>query len=340
MYVAKWMKTASRGGMLILALLGWGCDGSNDGVRGSGTIEFDEVDVGSLAGGRVVALFSDEGDVVESGDTLALLKEPEVEAAVSMRAAEVARAEAVWRDLVAGPRRQEIEAAVAEMEASGAELQSAESELKRVEGLFDAELISDLRVDQARAARDAALARRSAAEERLALLRAGYRTEQILAASRDVEAARARYDAAVDLADELVVRAPIAGVVLVRPVEPGELVAAGATLFTLGNPDSLWMRVYIPAPRIVAVKLGQTARVEVDGLPGRIFEGRVVEIATRAEFTPRAALTEEERANLVFGVKISLKPSGGVLKPGLPADATIEADQTEMAGDSLRATSL
>ena len=125
-----------------------------------------------------------------------------------------------------------------------------------------------------------------------------------------------------------------------RPVEPGELVAAGATLFTLGDPDSLWMRVYISAPQIVAVKLGQAAQVEVDGMPNRIFEGRVVEIATRAEFTPRAALTEEERANLVFGVKISLEPSGGVLKPGLPADATIDANRTEMAGDSLRETSL
>ena len=323
-----------------MALLWWGCDGVDGGVHGSGTIEFDEVDVGSLAGGRIVALFSDEGDVVESGDTLALLREPEIGAAVSLRAAEVARAEAVWRDLVAGPRQQEIEAAVAEMEASGAELQSAEAELKRVEGLFNAELISELNVDQARAARDAALARRAAAEERLALLRAGYRTEQILAARRDVEAAGARYQAAVELADELVVRAPISGVVLVRPVEPGELVAVGATLFTLGDPDSLWMRVYISAPQIVAVKLGQAAQVEVDGMPNRIFEGRVVEIATRAEFTPRAALTEEERANLVFGVKISLEPSGGVLKPGLPADATIDANRTEMAGDSLRETSL
>jgi HlyD family secretion protein len=50
----------------------------------------------------------------------------------------------------------------------------------------------------------------------------------------------------------------------------------------------------------------------------------VTEISPRAEFTPRAALTEEERASLVFGVKIALDPTGGILKPGLPADATIE----------------
>jgi HlyD family secretion protein len=82
------------------------------------------------------------------------------------------------------------------------------------------------------------------------------------------------------------------------------------------------MRVYIPAPQVVHVRLGERALVRVTG-ERREFQGRVVEIASRAEFTPRAALTEEERANIVFGVKVALDPQPGLLKPGLPADARI-----------------
>jgi HlyD family secretion protein len=70
--------------------------------------------------------------------------------------------------------------------------------------------------------------------------------------------------------------------------------------------------------------LNAPAEIRVQGWPHRVFPGHVVEIASRAEFTPRTALTEEERANLVFGVKISLDPTGGILKPGLPADAVIQ----------------
>jgi HlyD family secretion protein len=84
------------------------------------------------------------------------------------------------------------------------------------------------------------------------------------------------------------------------------------------------MRCYLSTPEVARVRVGSAAEVTVLGWKDRVFRGRVVEIATRAEFTPRAALTEEERASVVFGVKIEVDPSGGVLKPGLPADARIE----------------
>ena len=116
--------------------------------------------------------------------------------------------------------------------------------------------------------------------------------------------------------------APISGVVLLKNFERGELAGAGVPIVTLGNPDALWMRTYIAAPKIAAVRLGAPAEVRLRR-NGPVYRGRVVEIATRAEFTPRAALTEEERSNIVFGVKIALDPTDGALKPGLPADAVI-----------------
>jgi len=111
--------------------------------------------------------------------------------------------------------------------------------------------------------------------------------------------------------------------VLLKNFEAGELALAGQPVVTLGNPDSLWVRVYVAAPEIGRVRLGARAEVFAEGFGSHTFPGRVVFIASSAEFTPRAALTEEERANLVFAVKIAMDPAGGALKPGLPVEVRI-----------------
>jgi HlyD family secretion protein len=120
-----------------------------------------------------------------------------------------------------------------------------------------------------------------------------------------------------------VLTAPARGVVLLKNFEAGELALPGQPVVTLGNPDSLWVRVYVAAPEIGRVRLGARAEVIADGFGKRAFSGRVVFIATSAEFTPRAALTEEERANLVFAVKIAVDPTGGALHAGLPVEVRI-----------------
>jgi HlyD family secretion protein len=76
-------------------------------------------------------------------------------------------------------------------------------------------------------------------------------------------------------------------------------------------------------PYIARVALGQPVRVRVDGYPDTAFAGRVSEIAPRAEFTPRAALTERERADLVFAIKVAVDDAGGRLKAGMPVDLEI-----------------
>ena len=111
-------------------------------------------------------------------------------------------------------------------------------------------------------------------------------------------------------------------VILVTTHEVGELVPAGLPVATLGDPDSLWLRVYVAAPLLTRVRLGAHADVRPIGAK-QPFAARVVSIASQAEFTPRAALTEEEQANLVFAVKLRLDRTHGALKAGLPADVRI-----------------
>lgn len=306
---------------ILLAALACSC-AHEPGVSGSGTIELDEVDIASLVGGRISSLRVDEGDTVKAGDTLAVLDRGEVLAQFDESASQAQRAVEQWRDLKAGPRSPEILGGRADLEAANAQLKWAESDLERIQKLYTGQMASAAERDRAASARDAARARRDAAAEQLRLLESGSRRDLVAAAERGAAAAKAQLAGARSRVGELVLVAPVQGVVLLRNFEPGEVVPAGAAVVTLGNPERLWMRVFIDTPRLARVKLGDRAEVKVAG-SAQTFPARVVEIATQAEFTPRAALTEEEQASIVFGVKLAIDPTAGVLKAGLPAEARI-----------------
>lgn len=294
-------------------------------VAGSGTIELDEVDIASLVGGRVHRVLVREGDSVRFGDTLVVLAHGEIAGEVEARTAETERTEALWLDQRKGPREAERKTVRAERDAALSSLRLAESELSRMLKLYERRLVADAEIDRARSARDEAAARRAAAEERLALVEEGYRREQVTAAREAVAAAKGELYSSRAKASELILTSPIRGVVLLKSVEQGEVVGPGVPILTLGNPDRLWLRCYLATPEVSRIRLGAAAEITVLGWRKRTFRGKVVEIATRAEFTPRSALTEEERASVVFGVKIALDPTGGILMSGLPADAIIES---------------
>ena len=125
---------------------------------------------------------------------------------------------------------------------------------------------------------------------------------------------------------------PRNAVVQVKNVEQGEVVAAGTALYTLVDPQDIWLRAYIPQDQIGRVRVGQIAHVSVDSFPGRVFEGHVIAISSKGEFTPGNVQTRGDRVRLVFSVKIRLDNRDGSLKPGMPADAEIlvggQEDQT------------
>lgn len=299
-----------------------GCSRSNGDIRGSGTVELNEIDVASLVGGRISRVLVDEGDSVSAGDTLVVLAQGEVTAGVRAQEAEAGRAADLARDQELGPRVEERRAAKADLDTAEAALRLAEIELARIQALYQKQLIPKADLDRTQTQRDQAAARQDAAAQRYRMLENGYRKQIVDAARKGAEVARAGLQSARSKARELVLTAPISGVVLVKSAEEGEVLGPAIPILTLGDPTKLWMRVYIAAPLLVRVHLGDRVLVSVQG-NRREYVGRVVEIATRAEFTPRAALTEEERATIVFGVKVALDPQDGTLKPGLPADARI-----------------
>lgn len=179
-------------------------------------------------------------------------------------------------------------------------------------------------INAARARVAAAQAQMEQAQAQYRLLQAGPTDEQLAAADAAVAQAQAALHVLDVQTDKLVVRAPLSGIALARNVEPGEVLAAGATAFVIGRLDDLELVVYLPEDRYGQVRLGQAARVTVDSYPNQVFTGTVVYIADRAEFTPRNVQTTEGRRIMVFAVKLNLPNPDGKLKPGMPADVKFE----------------
>jgi HlyD family secretion protein len=127
--------------------------------------------------------------------------------------------------------------------------------------------------------------------------------------------ARAAYDGVNAAISYAVIYSPISGTVLDTNLEVGEMAFPGTPILTVADLTRPWMYVYIDEKRLGLVKLGQSARVFVDSFPARAFEGKVVSISNKAEFTPKTIQTKEERVKLVFAVKIAIKNPDGSLKP-------------------------
>jgi HlyD family secretion protein len=183
--------------------------------------------------------------------------------------------------------------------------------------------VSTQEADAARNAATVAEARRDRARDALRLLQEGTRPQRIAGARAEVENARAALSAAEQAASDLVLIAPVNGIVMLRSAEPGEVIAAGMTTMTVGELAAPYVRIYVNQKVMPGVKLGARAEGVLDGLPDARFAGTVVAINSKAEFTPRVALTDEERADLLFGVKVAFKDSAGLLKPGLPITVRI-----------------
>ncbi|HMU62667.1 MAG TPA: efflux RND transporter periplasmic adaptor subunit [Gemmatimonadales bacterium] len=293
-------------------------------IVATGTLQVDEVDIGPIAPSRVVRVYVEEGDSVFPGDTLATLTQATLAPDLAIREARLQSAQAQLLELERGTRPAELQRARAQLEAAEAEAERTAVELQRAKKLIAASNISQQQLDNAQAAATTAAASRDAAAATLRLLQEGARTEQIQAARAEVASARGAVAAVEASVAELVLIATVPGVVSGRHVQPGEVVAAGQAAVTIARAQRPWARVYVGERMLPYVHAGQQVEGALDGVDGATFHGTIDHINTSAEFTPRVALTEEERADLVFGVKIFFAPdSTGLLKAGLPITVTI-----------------
>ena len=292
-------------------------------VRISGNIEVTRVEVSSRIPGRLAERRVDEGMEVSRGQFVARIDASDLEREVGVRRAELSVADAALRDLLAGSRPQEIEAARAALASAEADAARLEQDYARNEELFRREIIARQAFEAAKAAHEVARARTREAAERLRLVEEGPRKETIAQARARVEQAGQALELARTRLSYAEIVSPLKGMVLSKNVEPGDYVAAGTPIVTVGELDNVWLRGYIEETDLGRVKIGQPAVVSTDSFPGKRYEGRVSFISQQAEFTPKTVQTRKERVKLVYRVKIDVPNPARELLPGMPADAAI-----------------
>jgi multidrug resistance efflux pump len=354
-----------------------GCGGRGSSVLViSGIVESRQIHAGSRVGGRVVAVLVEEGQTVEAGTLLVKLEARELEAERDQlrsrrgqaaafleklehgfRVEEIEQAEAnaqreaaVLLALQNGPRPEEIRQAAADAAAAAAEAANARAAWDRAETLHKTGDIPRKSYDDAKARRESTYRRADSASQRLELLRAGTRKEDIAAAearlaqaranaklvragfrAEEISEARARLSEAEALIHanaerlaELEIRTPSRARVETVSVRPGDVVAPNRTLVTLLEPEEIWVRAYVPEPKLGSVKAGQAVRITTDSLRDKSFRGVIVQVASQAEFLPRNVQTREDREYQVFAMRIRPDEGRDVLKPGMAAEVRVE----------------
>lgn len=227
-------------------------------------------------------------------------------AAVAQAETEVRIAEAQLEQLRAGARPEDLRAGQALVDAARAGVDAAQAQVVGAQHQLDA-----------------ARARLREAEAQLALVKSGASQEQIAMAQAKVSAARAALQVLQVQRNKMTLTAPRNGLVVEQPIHLGEMALPGSVLLRLANLDRVVLKIYVPVTDLGRIQVGQAAQVSVDSFPGRVFEGRVIHIASEAEFTPRNVQTGAQRATQVVRVKIEILNPDHALKPGMPADARI-----------------
>lgn len=291
--------------LLGLAVLFFACHGEDGEYDATGVFETTEVIVSAQGTGEIMRFDIDEGQTVDAEvelgyiDTVQLsLKKQELLAnleATDSRRYNVARQIASLREEIATQKREQ----------------------QRYQNLIQAKAANQKQLDDINA-RLATLEKQLAAQTET--LENGNRT--VSGQVRMLEAQLAQVE---DQIGKCRISSPINGTILSKYAEAGELASQGRALFKVGDIVNMYLRAYITADQLTELKIGQSVRVFADeGESGRReYAGTVSWISDKAEFTPKTIQTRDERANLVYAVKIQIQ-NDGFVKRGMYGEIKID----------------
>jgi HlyD family secretion protein len=303
-----------------------------DQLRLMGHIEATETDLSFKVPGIITRINFQEGDYVKAGAVVAELDAQDLRDELALARARLKAAESTLERLQTGSRRQEIAEARAAVIQAQADLENKQLDYERMEGLLQRRAVAVSRRDNARAAYLMAQEARRQAQEHYSLVKEGPRKEDIAKARADVKEMQANLELARTRLGYATLTAPVNGVVLTRPAEPGEVAAVGATILTTADLDNVYLEAYIPEPDLAKVRYGQKATVTTDAYPDKKYAGWISFINSKSEFTPKTVETYKERVALVYRTKIRVGNPNYDLKPGMPAEAVIDLNSGQGSG--------
>lgn len=283
-----------------------------------GNIDVRTVNLGFRVGGKLASLAVDEGARVTQGQILGQLDDvPYLNALNKAKGArDSAKAQLELKEK--GYRTQEI----AQVEAEVAQKQSAwlyaESFYKRQQGLAASRVISANDLENAKTNRNQAAAALKAAQDKLNQYQSGFRQEEIAAARGEwLQAEATVAQAELDLKDTQLT-APSDGTILTRAIEPGTIVGAGNTVFSVSLTRPVWARAYVNEPNLGMAIPGRQVLLYTDSRPDKPYHGSIGFVSPTAEFTPKSVQTPELRTDLVYRLRIVVSDPDDALRQGMP----------------------
>lgn len=326
----RWIVIAVVAIAIVGLLLYWLLrDADDNGVlRLYGNVDIREVELAFRQPGRLASMVFDEGDVVTAGTVMARLDAGPYRNALAAAEAELRAANAELDKLHSGNRPQEITQARERVSQSQAAFAEAERNFKRQNTLLESGASSQHTVDAARTAYDQAAANLAAAKAALSLVTAGFRSQDIAVGAARVAAAEAALaQARTALADTELV-APSDATVIARVREPGSMVASSSSVYSLSLRDPVYVRVYVSEPNLGHIAPGAPVRVYTDS-SNKVYRGQVGFISPRAEFTPKSVETTDLRTDLVYRLRVVVDAADQGLRQGMPVTVEVDTDRTD-----------
>jgi len=273
-------------------------------ASGNGRLEATEVDITTKFPGRLAEVNVKEGNDVTAGQVLARLDVREIEADLRQAQAQVKQVQ----------KQRAASAAVISQRQS--EVTLAEKNLARSRELYENQNIPIEQLQRSETAVQTAQAARAAADAQLALAEAA------------IDAAKARVESVRTRLDDSALKSPLAGRVLYRLAEPGEVLPAGGKVFTVLDLTDASMTIFLPTLQAGRLRIGDEARLVLDAIPEFVVPATVSFVSPEAQFTPKEVETRTEREKLMFRVKVRIDPTllakhSAIMKTGVPGVAFV-----------------
>jgi len=283
---------------LSLSLILASCGKSNEGEDASGTFEATEVIVSSEASGKILSFDIEEGQELTANQLLGAIDSTQL----FLRKQQILSSKKSIQS-----RRPDVKKQIAVLEQ---QISTAKIERKRVENLLKANASTQKQLDDINAQISVLEKQLDAQKTTLETANEGI--------TEDTEGINIQVQQVTDQLKKCKITSPIAGTVLIKYAEMGEVAAPGKALFKIANTNNMILRAYITADQLTKIKVGQKVKIKTDfgKDESKEYNGTLGWISNKAEFTPKTIQTRDERANLVYAVKINVI-NDGFLKIGM-----------------------
>ena len=298
--------------LLFITVTLFGCAGSKIKFDAQGVFESEEVMVASELPGKLVFFNINEGDSLIQNQIVAKIDTSNLLLQKAQLAASISALSQKLMDVAP-----QIELLKNQIEVQQTQLKNLNYEKNRIENLLKSDAATKKQFDDIVFQIESLEKQIQVTKQQIKVQQStvGTQNRSVLSESDPLQK---RMDQIQDLINKSNISNPINGVVLTTYVRSGEIVGAGKPLYKIANLETLTLRVYVSGDQLSSIKIGQTVKVLVDKNKDEYTElsGKIAAIASKAEFTPKTIQTKDERANLVYAVKVLVK-NDGLLKIGM-----------------------